>query len=93
LRKLRARLDDLSIGFPGTKSRVEIRMPEKRFEPNEVELFLDLGIARETGADEEISLNSAPSDFHCGYAAPTFILIPNPSKEVLHDPGNHRAGN
>lgn len=46
-RKLRERLDDLSIGFPATDSGVEIRMLEKLFEPEEAALFLRLGMMLE----------------------------------------------
>ena len=37
--KLRDRLDELSVGFPATKSGVELKLLKKLFSPEEAELF------------------------------------------------------
>ena len=55
--RLRARLDDLAIGYPATDSGVEIRLLKRLFTEQEAELFLQLSPLLQNPADVARQLN------------------------------------
>jgi electron transport complex protein RnfB len=60
--RLRARLDDLAVGYPETKSKVEIRLLKRLFTEKEAEFFVHLHPLLEAPADVAKRLNRDPDE-------------------------------
>jgi electron transport complex protein RnfB len=60
--RLRARLDDLAVGYPETESKVEIRLLKRLFTEKEAEFFVHLHPLLEAPADVAKRLNRDPDE-------------------------------
>jgi hypothetical protein len=58
--QLRLRLDDLAVGFPGTESKIEIRLLKQLFAEEEAEFFVQLQPLMESPADAAKRLKKDP---------------------------------
>jgi len=59
---LREQLDEYSVGFPATKSGVEIKILERLFSEEEAELYLNLSMMLETPESVAQRLGRDPSE-------------------------------
>ncbi|MEW6263562.1 MAG: 4Fe-4S dicluster domain-containing protein [Thermodesulfobacteriota bacterium] len=60
--RLREQLDHYSIGYPATRSGVELKMLKKLFAPQEAEMFLDLSLLLETPEEAARRTGRDPRD-------------------------------
>ncbi|MEJ2100424.1 MAG: 4Fe-4S binding protein [Desulfobacterales bacterium] len=60
--RLRARLDDLAVGYPETENKVEIRLLKRLFTEKEAEFFVHLHPLLEAPADVAKRLNRDPDE-------------------------------